>query len=119
MKESEHQRDTERKEESGQKNASFNSTSLPTTSKEKLNFLSSKQLDYQIKKLSKPDFLGSIHFAKDVINKQFHSVENLMQGELDTKINNSLKNSMFNPVTKILIFITILFNIMWILYFYI
>ena len=78
------------------------------------NLLSSDALSSSIKNLSNPRFLGSMHMNKQFIGN-FSSIENLLNGELEMKINRSLKNTLFNPVTKILILITILFNIVWLL----
>ena len=82
------------------------------------NALSSRSLDYSIKRLSTPNFLGSIHLNKEMMTHNMQSVENLMQGDLDLKINKSLKNSMINPITKALILLMIGFNIIWLVYFY-
>ena len=79
------------------------------------NLLSSDALSNSIKNLSNPRFLGSIHMNKQFISN-FSSVENLLNGELEMKINRSLKNSLFNPITKVLILITILFNLFWLLW---
>ena len=79
------------------------------------NMLSSDALSNSIKNLSNPRFLGSIHMNKQFISN-FSSVENLLNGELEMKINRSLKNTLFNPITKVLILITILFNLFWLLW---
>ncbi|TFG16351.1 MAG: hypothetical protein EU533_09130 [Promethearchaeota archaeon] len=84
-----------------------------------LNMLSSKSLDYSIKNLSSPNFLGSLHFNKEMTTYHMQSVENLMQGDLDLRINKSLKNTLMNPITKSLILLMIAFNIIWLVYFYI
>ncbi len=73
---------------------------------------SSDALANSINNLSKPRFLGSIHMNKEFLSN-FSSVENLLNGELEMKINKSLKNTLFNPITKILIIITIIFNLVW------
>ena len=83
------------------------------------NIVSSKSLDYSIKKLSSPNFLGSIHFNKEMMtHNNMQSVENLVQGDLNMRIDKSLKNSMVNPITKALILLMIGFNILWLMYFY-
>jgi len=82
--------------------------------KENTGLLSSDALSNSINNLSKPRFLGSIHMNKEFLGN-FSSVENLIQGELEMKLNKSLKNTLFNPITKILILITIIFNLVWLL----
>ena len=78
---------------------------------------SSDALANSIDNLTKPRFLGSIHMNKELVSN-FSTVENLLNGELEMKLNKSLKNTLFNPITKILILITILFNIVWLLLFF-
>ncbi len=80
------------------------------------NLLSSKQLEYQIKSLSAPKFLGSIHLQKEMaLNSSILPIQNVLNNELESKLNKSLKSTIFNPVTKILIVITLLFNILWLI----
>ena len=79
------------------------------------NLLSSDALSNSIKNLSNPRFLGSIHMNKQFVSN-FNSVENLLNGELEMRINRSLKNTLINPITKVLILITILFNLFWLLW---
>ncbi|TFG26876.1 MAG: hypothetical protein EU532_08800 [Promethearchaeota archaeon] len=79
------------------------------------NLLSSDALSNSIKNLSNPRFLGSIHMNKQFVSN-FSSVENLLNGELEMRINRSLKNTLINPITKVLILITILFNLLWLLW---
>jgi hypothetical protein len=81
---------------------------------EKKTFGSSDALSNSIKNLTKPHFLGSIHMNKELLNT-FSSIENLLNGDLEMKINKSLKNTLINPITKILIILMILFNIIWLL----
>jgi hypothetical protein len=85
----------------------------------KRNLLSSNELDKSIKNLSNPRFLGSIHLKKSTISTNFSSVENLLNGELELKINKALKNSIFNPITKIMVLSMIVFNLLWIFFLYI
>lgn len=80
--------------------------------KMRVNLLSSNQLDNFIKNLSNPRFLGSVHMNKKNMQHD-KSIENLIKGELEQKVNNLIKYAMFNPITKALILITILFNILW------
>jgi len=78
----------------------------------KLNLLSSEDLDNFIKNLSHPRFLGSIHMNKENMQND-PSLEKMIKAELEHKINHSIKNTMFNPITKALVIITIIFNIIW------
>jgi hypothetical protein len=90
-----------------------------TDKKNKLNGLfSSDALSNSINNLSKPRFLGSIHMNKELVNN-FGSVGNLLNGELEMKLNKSLKNTLINPITKFLILLTIIFNLVWVLLLYI
>ena len=84
-----------------------------------INLLSSKELDNAIKNISRPRFLGSIHLNKNLNpNYNISSVDNLLRGELELKVNKSLKNTILNPVTKALIVSMILFNLVWMLLFF-
>ncbi|MCK4379831.1 MAG: hypothetical protein KAW51_01755 [Candidatus Lokiarchaeota archaeon] len=89
---------------------------LPLLNKNPL--LTSNNLDNIIKNLSKPRFMGSIHMKKETrINSNL--VENLIESELKSKMTNSIKNTIFNPVTKILIMLAIIFNLVWLLFIYV
>ncbi|KKN35502.1 hypothetical protein LCGC14_0783010 [marine sediment metagenome] len=79
--------------------------------------ISSDSLKYAIKNLSRPRFLGSIHLNNEV-NQNFKSVENLIGNNLDLKLTQSLKNTILNPLTKILIIMAIAFNLFWFLWIY-
>lgn len=81
----------------------------------KLSLLSSDALDNSIKNLTRPTFLGSIHMKNMYPNTNFSSIENILKGQLELKINNSLKNATLNPITKVLIILMVLFNIVWIM----
>lgn len=91
-----------------------NHNHTPNNKDEKIrvNLLSSSQLDGFIKNLSNPRFLGSIHMNRESMEGNT-SVNKLVKGNLENKLNSSIKNSIFNPVTKTLILLTILFNILW------
>jgi hypothetical protein len=78
----------------------------------------SDALSNSINNLSKPRFLGSIHMNKELVSN-FSSVENLLNSELEMKLNKSLKNTLFNPITKFLILLTIIFNLVWLILLYI
>ena len=83
--------------------------------KNKLNLFSSEALDNSIKNLTRPSFLGSIHMKNMYPNTNFSSIENILKGQLELKINKSLKNAFLNPITKILIILMVVFNIVWIM----
>ena len=82
------------------------------------NLLSSNELRNSIKNLSSPRFLGSIHLKnfESIHLKNFQS--NLLNGELELKINKALKNTMLNPITKFLVISMIFFNLFWLLFIY-
>ena len=84
---------------------------LPSINKKKQ--LYSNNLDNIIRNLSNPRFLGSIHMKKTISNR--NSVENLIEDELKLKMTKTLKNTLVNPVTKILIILAIVFNLIWFL----
>jgi hypothetical protein len=81
----------------------------------KINLLSSEALDNSIKNLTNPRFLGSIHMRKLNDTSRISTVESLLSGELELKVNKSLKNTLLNPITIALIFLMIIFNILWVL----
>ena len=83
-----------------------------------LGLLSSEALSNKIKNLTSPSFLGSFHMKTAHPTSNFSSVDNLLKGELELKLNKSLKNSMFNPITKTLILLMVIFNIIWITVFF-
>ena len=79
-----------------------------------INSLSSKELDCQIKNLSRPSFLGSIHLNKEAIS-HISSLDTLITGGLELKLTKSFNSILFNPITKLLIISMIIFNIIWLL----
>ena len=83
--------------------------------KKKLNLFSSEALDNSIKNLTRPAFLGSFHMKNMYPNTNFSSIENILKGQLELKINKSLKNAVLNPITKVLIILMVVFNIVWIM----
>ncbi len=85
---------------------------------DKKPLFSSSDLYNSIKNLSNPRFLGSIHLKNTNRNSNFSSVDNLLSGELELNVNKSLKNMLFNPITKILILLMITFNLIWFLLIY-
>ncbi len=85
---------------------------------EKYSSFSSDYLSDIIKNISRPKFLGSIHLKNDT-NIYNRSVENLLKGELEGKLTKSLKNAFLNPITKTLIILALVFNIIWFFLIYI
>ena len=81
------------------------------------NFTPPNYLNNLIHNLSNPRFLGSIHLKKEM-NPNYSQVENLISNENELKLTKTLKNTIFNPVTKILIISAIVFNIIWFLLLY-
>ena len=84
----------------------------------KINLLSTSDINRFIKNLSRPQFLGSIHLRKDT-NLNKNAVNDILSGELQIKLSKTLKNPSNNPITRYLIFLMILFNVLWIIFFYI
>ncbi len=84
----------------------------------KINLLSSNEINAFIKNLSRPQFLGSIHLSKEISSNQ-GAINDLLKGQLELKLSKSLKNPFFNPITRYLIYSMILFNFLWVLFFYI
>ncbi len=89
---------------------------IPLTTKSSL--LPSNNMETIINNLSKPRFLGSIHM-KNEARSNSNLVENLLENELKLKMTKSLKSTLFNPVTKILILLAIIFNLTWLFFIYI
>jgi hypothetical protein len=75
-------------------------------------------MEQMIKNLSAPRFMGSIHMKKDARSNS-NIVTNLVENELNLKISKSLKNTLFNPVTKFLILFAIIFNLAWLFFVYV
>ena len=84
----------------------------------KINLLSTSEINGFIKNLSKPQFLGSIHFSKEN-NPNYRAIDELLKGQLELKLSKSLKNPFLNPITRYLIYVMILFNLLWLLFFYV
>ena len=84
----------------------------------KINLLSTSEINVFIKNLSKPQFLGSIHLSKEN-NPNYGAINELLKGQLELKLSRSLKNPFLNPITRYLIYVMILFNLLWLLFFYI
>ncbi len=80
--------------------------------------LASNNLERSIEALSKPSFLGSYHLDRSLYPKN-SSFNNILKDQLQLETNKSLKNTIFNPITKILIIAAVLFNIFWLLLVYI
>ena len=73
-----------------------------------------RRFETSIKNLSRPRFLGSIHLRKDASHDINH-VDRVMRGDKQGKLHDSLRSTAFNPITKLLILLMILFNVFWIL----
>ena len=85
---------------------------LPSLNKKGKQY--SNYLGNIIKNLSNPRFLGSFHMKKETSSNN-DSVENLIESELKLKMTRSLKNTLINPITKILIISALVSNIIWLL----
>ncbi len=86
---------------------------LPSINKK--NQLFSNNLNNIISKVfSSPRFLGSIHMKS--VSSTNNSIENLVENELQLKTTKALKSTLFNPITKILIVLAIVFNLIWFLF---
>lgn len=92
--------------------------SLEKSITNKINLLSSNEINAFIKNLSKPQFLGSIHLSKEN-NSNYRAINDLLKGQLELKLSKSLKNPFLNPITRYLIYVMILFNLLWLIFFYI
>ena len=77
-----------------------------------LGRLNSSDPNLMLKKLSKPQFLGSYHL-KNPINQGFKSIENLFEGSSKLQYTKSLKSIIFNPLTIFFIVIALAFNLIW------
>ncbi|MFX0022486.1 MAG: hypothetical protein ACFE9S_09160 [Candidatus Hermodarchaeota archaeon] len=85
---------------------------LPSINKKQQLF--SNHLNNIISSLSTPRFLGSIHMKNS--SSTNNTIENLVESELQLKTTKALKNTLFNPVTKTLIILAIVFNLIWFLF---
>ncbi|MFX1281545.1 MAG: hypothetical protein ACFFA3_19505 [Promethearchaeota archaeon] len=104
-------------EEENKNNHIQNEQSRDLSSLNKSNFIPSNNLDFLINQLSNPGFLGSIHLKKEM-NPNYQQLENMLGSEHESKLTRSIKNTIFNPLTKILIISAIIFNIFWFLSIY-
>lgn len=84
----------------------------------KINLLSSDNINHFINKLSSPGFLGSIHL-KDNVSQKNSLINSVLNKDLENKLSKSLRNPLSNPLTRFLLFAMILFNILWIIFIYI
>ena len=76
------------------------------------NSIYSRQMENLIKSLSNPRFLGSLHLNKQ-LDKNYSSMEDIIKREYQSKLDKFMRNVLFNPFTKILIIIIVIFNILW------
>lgn len=79
---------------------------------EQNKILASNSLEQSIKNLQNPSFLGSFHLNSNIYH-QNNSFKKMMEESLQNKTNQSIKNVIFNPLTKILLILTIVFNIFY------
>lgn len=84
----------------------------------KFGSITSYDFNYLFKNLTKPNFLGSIHLKNNTMDYKVQPVKNLIQTQHELELTKSLKNTLFNPVTKFLILLAISFNLVWILFMY-
>jgi len=82
------------------------------------SFIPYNNIESIISNISNPKFVGSIHLKKEM-NPNYHQVKELLASEHELNLTHSLKNTMFNPITKILILSAIIFNLIWFLAVYI
>ena len=82
------------------------------------SLIPSNNIENIINNISNPKFVGSIHLKKEM-NPNYHQVKDLLANELELNLTHTLKNTMFNPITKILILSAIIFNLIWFLAVYI
>ncbi|MHA2391285.1 MAG: hypothetical protein ACXAEX_04895 [Promethearchaeota archaeon] len=95
----------------------FDNSPEEFSSANKSNFVPINNLKYLINNLSYPRFLGSIHLKKEM-NPNYADLENMLVNEKELKLTKSLKNTIFNPITKILLISVIIFNLIWFLSMY-
>jgi hypothetical protein len=81
--------------------------------------MSRENLDNFIDDLYNPRFMGSVHMKKDTPkgekNQSIEVSKEMLKNELKLKLDDSLKNTLFNPITKILILGMIIFNLVYFL----
>ncbi|MHA2284099.1 MAG: hypothetical protein ACXAC5_24940 [Promethearchaeota archaeon] len=82
------------------------------------NFIPFNNITHLINNLSNPKFLGSLHLKKEM-NPNYHQVKDLLASEHELNLTRSLKNTIFNPITKVLILSAIIFNLVWFLAIYV
>ena len=116
MKENENNKTTEKREERSDQTSNIDS-SRDYSSINNSNFVPSSNIDFLVKRLSNPGFLGSIHLKKEM-NPNYQQIKNMLASEYESKLTQSIKNTIFNPITKILIISAIVFNIFWFLSIY-
>jgi len=80
--------------------------------------VTSYDFNYLFKNIAKPNFLGSIHLKNNTMDYNVQPVKDLLYNQRELELTKSLRNTMFNPITKFLILIAIIFNITWILLLY-
>jgi hypothetical protein len=84
----------------------------------RVNLLSTEDLNNFIENLNKPSFLGSVHFNRDETSKRDTIEKQLINSVGTDKLSESIKSTLFNPITKFLILAWIAFNIFWLIFGY-
>ncbi|MFO8017030.1 MAG: hypothetical protein R6U96_00200 [Promethearchaeia archaeon] len=79
------------------------------------NTVSRENLDNFIDNLYNPNFLGSIHMKKGTkqpsATPKTEITDEVLKNELNLKMDDNMKNTIFNPITKLLLVAMIIFNI--------
>ncbi|MBN1800598.1 MAG: hypothetical protein JW891_03780 [Candidatus Lokiarchaeota archaeon] len=94
----------------GRKKIAFNNI-------EKISLSFSRELDNSFKMFFQPRFLGSIHL-KNITSCHDYPFTEFAKKRTSREITQSIKNLTFNPFTKYLIVLMIIFNILWIVLIY-
>ncbi|MGV9171425.1 MAG: hypothetical protein ACOC44_05000 [Promethearchaeia archaeon] len=83
------------------------------------NTISRENLDNFIDNLYNPHFLGSIHMKKETrqssMNTKTEITDEILKNELKHKVDEGIKDTIFNPITKLLIVAMITFNLIYLL----
>ncbi|MHA1913215.1 MAG: hypothetical protein ACW986_16935 [Promethearchaeota archaeon] len=112
MKENENDKEKSFKGKESLARAADIENTIDNGSLNRTSFIPSNNLTFLINNLSNPRFLGSIHLKKEM-NPNYNQVKELIMSDNQVKLTKSLKSTIFNPLTKILIISTVIFNIFW------
>ncbi len=85
--------------------------------KNALSLSFSREMKDSFKSLYQPRFLGSIHIKELSKFNEYPFTEFSRKGAQD-KVSLSLKSISHNPITKYLILLMVIFNILWIIFLY-